>query len=663
MRRLLMLFVVLLSGSVMATDTEIPVTSPDSSVVCTVSLSHGRLYYAVTVDDRPVLRPSELGFRFLMARPFVDSLEITGIHRESIDTTWTAVWGPSKTIRDQGDELAVRVRETVPPYRPLILTVRAYDDGVAFRYTFPQHPEWERFQITSEETRFRFAGDPEAWWIPSDYDSYEYLYNHTRLSEIDSANTPVTFKTTDGLYLSLHEAALTDYAGMTLTSRGQDPLTLKAKLVPWPDGTKVKARAPFQTPWRTLHIAREAGDLITSNLIVNLNEPCRIRDTSWITPMTYMGIWWELHIDKSTWKPGPDHGATTENTLRYMEVAAEHNIGGVLVEGWNRGWEGWGRGGSFDFLEPYDDFDIKAITDYGRKKGVALIGHHETGADVLNYEKQMEAAFQYYRDHGVPAVKTGYVGDIRPEGQHHHGQWMVNHYRRVVETAARHRIMLDVHEPVKPTGIRRTWPNMMTCEGVRGMEYNAWSSGNPPEHSLIVPFTRMLAGPLDYTPGIFNVTFDEYRPDNRVYTTRAKQLALMVVLYSPLQMAADLPEHYDGVPEFQFIHDLPADWDDVRVIDSEIGEHLTLARRHHDDWYVGSLTDASPRTLELPLDFLPSNLSYRAEIYADAPDAHWDTRPMALVIRTRTVTSGDTLSLELAPGGGQAIRLTPEVMP
>jgi alpha-glucosidase len=663
MKRLLMLFVVLLSVPVLATETGIPVASPDSSIVCTVSLSHGRLYYDVTVDDRPVLRPSELGFRFRRGRPFVDSLEVTGIHRESIDTTWTAVWGASKTIRDHGNELAVRVRETVPPYRPLILTVRACNDGVAFRYIFPRHPEWERFQITSEETRFRFNGDPEAWWIPGDYDSYEYLYNHTRLSGIDSANTPVTFKTTDGLYLSLHEAALTDYAGMTLTTRDQDPLTLKTKLVPWPDGTKVKAEAPFQTPWRTLQIARQAGDLITSNLIINLNEPCRIRDTSWITPMTYMGIWWELHIDKSTWHAGPDHGATTENTLRYMDFAAEHNIGGVLVEGWNRGWEDWGRGGRFDFLEPYDDLHIKTITDYGREKGVALIGHHETGADVLNYEKQMEAAFQYYRDHGVPAVKTGYVGDIRPQGQHHHGQWMVNHYRRVVETAARHRILLDVHEPIKPTGIRRTWPNMMTREGVRGMEYNAWSPGNPPEHTLIVPFTRMLAGPVDYTPGIFNITLDPYRPDNRVYTTRAKQLALMVVLYSPLQMAADLPEHYDGVPEFQFIHDLPADWDDVTVIDGEIGEHLTLARRHHDDWYVGSLTNASARTLELPLDFLSTDRSYTAEIYADAPDAHWDRNPMAVVIRSRTVTSGDTLRLELAPGGGQAIRLTPEVTP
>jgi hypothetical protein len=511
----------------------------------------------------------------------------------------------------------------------------------------------------SEDTRFAFAGNHTTWWIPADFDSYEHLYYQTPLDLVFAVNTPVTMKTEGGLYVSLHEANLTDYAGMTLALVPDEINTLRTSLVPWPDGSKVKGSTPCKTPWRTIQIATWPGGLVESSLILNLNEPCVIEDTSWIKPMKYIGIWWGMHIGKYTWHEGPDHGATTANAKRYVDFASRHGIPAVLIEGWNTGWHRWGQEGAFDHVTPYPDFDIEEVVRYAKEKGVGIIGHHETGGDVTTYDRQIEFAFRLYRDLGIHAVKTGYAGKIYPRGQYHHGQWMVNHYRMVVEKAAQYRIMLDVHEPIKPTGISRTYPNMMTREGVRGTEFNAWSEGNPPEHVTILPFTRMLAGPLDYTPGIFDLTFDEYKPGNRVRSTLANQLALYVILYSPLQMAADLIENYEGHPAFKFIKEVPVDWDETRVLNAEIGDYVTIARRKGDTWYIASVTDENARALTVGLAFLEAGKTYQARIYADAPESDFESNPTAYEMREQQVTRDTILNVELARGGGQAITITP----
>jgi alpha-glucosidase len=465
-----------------------------------------------------------------------------------------------------------------------------------------------------------------------------------------------------GLFVSIHEADLTDYAGMTLVPDPGAPggTALRAELVPWPDGvTRVMGRTPFVTPWRTIQIARRPGELLESNLILNLNEPCTIEDTSWIRPMKYVGIWWGMHIGKYSWHEGPDHGATTENAKRHIDFAAARGIGGVLVEGWNTGWNRWGARGAFDYVTSYPDFDLEEVAAYARERGIALIGHHETGGDAEDYEARVDEALDLYARLGVTAVKTGYAGGIYPRGQHHHGQWMVQHYRTVVKKAAERRIMLDVHEPIKDTGISRTYPNMMTREGVRGMEYNAWSEGNPPEHTTVLPFTRMLSGPLDYTPGIFDITFDEHKPDNRVHSTRARQLALYVVLFSPLQMAADLPENYDGDPAFEFIGHVPVTWDETRGLDSRIGDYVVVARRSGEEWFLGALTDERERLLRVTLGFLDEGRHYDARVFKDGRTAHWEHNPLPVEIETIDVRGGETLSLDLAPGGGQAIWFRP----
>ena len=535
------------------------------------------------------------------------------------------------------------------------LVFRAFDDGVGFRYVLPEQPNLGRFDIMSEETEFRFAGDHTTWWIPDDHDSYEHLFRETPLSGVEGANTPVTMATTDGLYLSVHEANLTDYAGMTLVPVPGAANALAAELVPWADGTKVMGTAPLATPWRTLQVGERPGDLVESHLILNLNDPCVIEDTSWIRPMKYVGIWWSLHIGKESWHEGPTHGATTENAKRYVDFARDHGVGGVLIEGWNTGWDRWGAQGAFDYVTPYDDFEIDEVVRYAEKNGVSIIGHHETGGDAADYEQRVDGAFEFYGKAGIKAVKTGYAGGIYPRGQRHHGQWMVYHYRKVLEKAAAGRIMLDVHEPIKPTGISRTYPNMMTREGVRGMEYNAWSEGNPPAHTTILPFTRMLAGPLDYTPGIFDIMLEDYKPDNRVHTTVAKQLALYVVLLSPLQMAADLPENYEGNPAFEFIERVPCTWDETRVLTAAIGDYVVIARRSGDDWFLGGITDEDARELDIELDFLDGDGTFAARVFADAPDADWRTNPTAVEIFDTEVGSADSMTLRLAPGGGQAV--------
>ena len=631
------------------------VTSPDGSLSFEVLLVSGTPFYRVGAHGISVIDSSRLGFRFRNKLPLMDTIAIREVVYSNHDETWEPVWGIMETVRNRYNELTIRLVEEKEPFRMFDIVGRAYNDGVAFRYILPEQEHLSAFEITSEETEFRFTDDHQCWWIPADYDSYEYLYRESRLSEIEAVNTPITMKTDSGLLIAIHEAQLVDYAGMTLKKKNGKSIILTSDLVPWPDGVKVRGTVPHTSPWRTIQIAQSASRLMESQLILNVNDPCVIEDVSWITPMKYMGIWWGMHIDKYSWHMGPKHGATTENTKRYMDFAADHDIPGVLVEGWNEGWETWGS--SFNFTTPYPDFDVEEITSYGRERGVSLIGHHETGADVGNYESQLDSAFAFLVQNGIPAVKTGYVGRINPDGHHHHGQWMVNHYRRVIETAAKHRIMLNVHEPIKPTGISRTFPNMMTREGGRGQEYNAWSEGNPPDHTTILPFTRFLAGPMDYTPGIFNITFDEYKKDHRVHGTIAKELALYVILFSPLQMAADLPEHYEGNPGFQFIEQVPVTWDETVAIDAVIGDYVIVARRSGDDWYLGCISDEEDRDFEISLGWLESDTRYTIETYTDGEKAHWITNPTALTIETGSVTSSDTLVLDPAPGGGCAVIL------
>ena len=637
------------------------VSSPDGRIEAVLALTAGRPTYTISYDGRPVIQPSTLGFRFKDDPPLRDGFVIDAVERAAIDETWKPVWGGANEVRNHCNELAVHLKEEGGAERVMTIVFTAFDDGVGFRHILPEQPGLGTFDIVSEETTFRLAGDHTVWWNRNDYDSYEHLFRETPLSAVEGANTPVTMVTADGLCLSIHEANLTDYSGMTLVPEEGVPNSLAAELVPWPDGvTRVMGRTPLVTPWRTIQIGERPGDLVESHLIQNLNEPCVIEDTSWIRPMKYAGIWWSLHIGKESWHEGATHGATTENARRYIDFAAQRGLDAILIEGWNTGWDRWGARGAFDYVTPYGDFDLEEVVRYGREKGVAIIGHHETGGDAADYETHVDTAFDLYNRLGIAAVKTGYAGGIYPRGQHHHGQWMVFHYRKILEKAAEKHIMLDVHEPIKPTGISRTYPNMMTREGVRGMEYNAWSEGNPPEHTTILPFTRMLAGPLDYTPGIFDITFDEYKPDNRVHTTVAKQLALYVVLLSPLQMAADLPENYEGHPAFEFIERVPCTWDETRVLDAAIGDYVIIARRSGDEWYLGCITDEEGRAFEVNLDFLAGgNRSYRARVFRDGIDAHWETSPTSVDVSTMEVGAEDTMTLELAPGGGAAAYFIP----
>ncbi|HOX86962.1 MAG TPA: glycoside hydrolase family 97 protein [bacterium] len=651
------------------------VSSPNASLRLTFSLHNGAPTYQLDRFNRPVILPSRLGFVLKDQPPLAYDFTIAAVDSGQVDQTWIQPWGEKKEIRDRHNELAIVLQEKTPSRRNLILVFRLFDDGLGFRYEFPLQPESEQVAIMDELTEFNLAADAAAWWIGAyQWNRYEYLYQKTRASDITVAHTPVTLETDDGLFLSIHEAALTDYASMAL--RRTSRTGFQADLVPWSDGIRVRSRTPFKTPWRTVQISDSAGGLITSYLILNLNEPNVLGDVSWVKPGKYVGIWWEMHLDLSTWHSGPRHGATTANAKRYIDFAAEYGFDGVLVEGWNLGWDGdWvNESINFDFTTPYPDFDIEAVARYARDKGVRLIGHHETGGGVRNYAEQMEEAFAFYQRLGVNTVKTGYVGHGQSilrldengveQGEWHHGQYMVQQYRLAVETAAKHQIMLDVHEPIKDTGIRRTYPNMMTREGARGMEYDAWSpdGGNPPDHTTILPFTRLLAGPMDYTPGIFDLLYPEIKPDNRVNTTLAKQLALYVVIYSPLHMAADLPENYRARPgPFQFIVDVPTDWHDTRVLHARIGDYITVVRQQRDgsDWFLGSITDDQGRILDAPLAFLEPGQKYVATIYRDAPDADWRTQPYAIEITEQLVDANTVLSLRLAPGGGQAIRFRP----
>lgn len=638
--------------------TNIIALSPDDKIQVEFKLDQGLPFYTVEVDGKQCILPSALGYRLRGQPDITGPFDLTNSNTELLEEYWEPVWGQEKSIHSLSRAIKLELREALAPHRQLNLHFRIFNDGVAFRYEIPTQPGIDSIFITEELSEFNFAMDAQSWWIPGDYDSYEFLYTQTPLSEVKSVNTPITMIMDNGLYISLHEANLTDYPGMTLGKSQQSEFSLRSNLVPWPDGDKVKQVGQMTSPWRTITIGRKATDLLTSRMILNLNPPNLIENPDWIQPMKYMGIWWGMHLNKETWVQGPKHGATTANAMHYIDFAAENKIQGLLIEGWNIGWERWGKPDAFVMTQAYDDYDIEKITAYGRDRGVSIIGHHETGADADFYERQLEAAFAYAHDLGIPAVKSGYVGAIRPLGQHHHGQWMVEHYRRVVKMAAKYQVSIDVHEPIKPTGIERTWPNMMTREGGRGQEYNAWSEGNPPNHTTILPFTRLLAGPMDYTPGIFDLRFDRYKPDNRVQSTLAKQLALMVVLYSPLQMAADLPENYVNQPAFQFIRDLQVDWDESQYLEAEIGKYVTIARRYGNEWFLSAITNGDAREIAVPMDQMLKGPMI-AECYVDTEDTHWDTNPYPIWIASYLASPSDTLKAKLAPGGGLAIRFRP----
>jgi alpha-glucosidase len=633
------------------------VSSPDGKVRITFQLNGGVPVYNVQRAGQPVINESKLGFIFKDQPALSKDFKVSFSKQSSVDETWTQPWGEVKTIRNSYNSLNLTLEETAALKRKLNVEFRVYNDGFGFRYEIPEQPNLKDFVIMDELTEFTLTADHTAWWIPAfteDMDS-ECPISKTKVSEIKAKiHSPVTLEA-KGLYLSIHEAALIDYAGMTLTNQGNN--TFKCDLVPWANGDRVVASAPMKTPWRTVQIAEKPGDLITSYLILNLNEPNKLGDVSWIKPGKYNGMWWGMHIKTHTWEAGPDHGATTANMKELIDFASKHNLSAVLAEGWNEGWDGdWTVDGNFNFTKPYPDYDINEISQYAKSKNIGLIAHHETGGNIANYEKQLEDAFAFCEKYGIQRLKTGYVNK-RPAGEHHQGQFMIRHYHKVMETAARYKVMLDVHEPPKDTGLRRTYPNMMTREGARGQEYEAWSAGNPPEHTVLLPFTRLLAGPMDYTPGVFDIQF-KTTGSFRVHTTLAKQLALYVVIYSPMHMAADLPSNYEGKPAFKFIEDVAVDWETTKIINADIGKYITTVRkdRNSNDWYLGSITNNEARTLEVKLDFLSPGKKYTAEIYQDGPSADWNSNPLSIDIKKEEVNSTSTIHLKLASGGGAAIR-------
>ena len=658
------------------------IRSPSGEIRVAIDTQSGVMTYQVSYRGEVIIRPSRLGMLFNDSQGFFEGMSLLAdAEKRMRDATWEQPWGEDRLIRDWHNELLVTARHG-PTGAHLHLRVRVFDDGVGFRYEVPRQPGLSQVEITREVTEFVVPFESRAWWIPGDrYNRYEYLYRHTGLDAIDRAHTPVTFRLPSGTHVSIHEAALVDYSGMHLAHTNNG--AFRAALRPWSDGILVKTETPFVSPWRTIQIAPDAVGLVNSRLILNLNEPNALGDVSWVKPTKYVGIWWAMHIMERTWGRDGIHGATTEETLRYMDFAAEHGFGGVLVEGWNHGWDGnwYANGAVFSFTEPYPDFDLARVAQYGNERGAPLIGHHETSGHVSNYERQLADAFQLYGRLGVTMVKTGYVADtswlkrIDEAGierfEYHDGQFAVEHHLRVVREAAKHGISINPHEPVKDTGLRRTYPNWVTREGARGQEYNAWGTPpNPPEHTAILPFTRMLSGPMDFTPGIFDLRPSERPPvredmprhaeASRIETTLAKQLSLYVVIHSPLQMAADLPENYEARPDaFQFIKDVPVDWEKSIALAGEIGDFVVMARkdRHSEDWYLGALTDEAPRELEVDLSFLDQEDRYMATLYVDGEGADWLDAPYALDVLTREVTSQDRLSLRLAPGGGAAVRL------
>ncbi len=620
------------------------------------SLEAGRLHLSLTRRGEAILAPSPLGLTFREGGA-LGPLRITSTRRRRIDETWKPVWGTTSRVRNRAEELEVNLQEAQGLRRRMIVVARAADDGAAFRYVVPAQTKLREVALLSEDTELRFAQDAKAWWIPADTFAYEALHRETPLSAASHVNTPLTLETAKGQVVSVHEAALLDYSELTL--KRTEGTRFRAHLWSWPDGVAVRAHTPFQSPWRSFQLADRPGGLLESAFVQNLNAPSALADTSWVRPMSFLGIWWGMHTKDWTWFEGPQHGATTARTKQYLDFAARHGVDAVLAEGWNQGWETWGTGVSHqDYLAPYGDFDLEAVVRHGRERGVAFLGHHETGGNIPMYEAQLEAAFALCARLGIPSVKTGYAGPILPAGQHHHGQWMVRHFQRVVETAARHRVTLNVHEGIKPTGLERTWPNLMATEGARGMEWNATLDRNPPRHDALLPYTRFLGGPFDATTGIFRLDFARER-GLHVQSTLARQLALAIVFYSPLRMLADKIEAYDGHPAFPFLAQVPNTWDETRGLPAELGHTAAVARRRADVWHLGAINDAEPRELAFPLDFLEKGRTYEAELFTDAVDTDWQKRPGSFEQGRYRVTAGDVLRVALPPAGGVAVRLRP----
>ena len=691
----------LLLVSCQETSNHLVTESPNSKIKLDFNLNRsGQPYYVVNFNNKTIIDTSFISFDFKDSAPLKNNFKIVSSIAGTTDETWQMPWGEQLDVHNHYNELIVNLEEKSELKRKLNIHFKIYDDGLGFRYEFPEQDNLKEVLITDENTEFNLTGDHKVWWIPGDWDIYEHLYNETKFSEIDAlskqndpnlnatyipenaVNTPVTMKTDDGVYLSFHEADLTNYAGMTLKVDAEK-LNMVSELVGSEIlGGKAKVSMPFNTLLRTIQIAEKAGDLIESKMILNLNDPNIIGDVSYFTPMKYVGIWWEMHIGKSTWdlegsqdmntfttgKVGTSrHGATTENAKKYIDFASQNGIKGLLVEGWNTGWDKWintdDREGVFDFMTPYSDYDFDEVMRYAKEKGVEVIMHHETSAAPRTYEKQMDVAYNFMKANGINSVKTGYVGKIIPKGEYHHGQWMVNHYQKVLEEAAKKKIAVNAHEPIKDTGKRRTYPNAISREGNRGQEFNAWAKdgGNPPSHLPTVAFTRMLSGPFDFTPGVFNIKFNEYKENNQVNTTLAQQLALYVVIYSPIEMACDLPEHYmvNGKihPAFQFITDVGVDWQQSKVLNGEVGDFVTIARQERgtDNWFIGGITDENARTVDLNFDFLDNGQVYKAVLYKDGTEAHWDNNPTDILIEQLTIDKYSKLTIQLAAGGGFAL--------
>lgn len=677
------------------------VTSPDGNIVVDFSLNgNGVPTYKINYKNKAVVKPSTLGIELNEENSLMDSFRINNTSTSSFDETWQPVWGETRNIRNHYNELFVEL-EKPSNGRFMNLRFRVYDDGVGFRYEFPQQKYLPYFVVRAEHTQFAMSGDNTAWWIPGDYDTQEYDYTESKLSEIrglmkgaicgnvsqtqfspTGVQTSLQMKTADGIYVNIHEAALVDYSCMHLDLDDKN-FIFTSQLTPDAQGNMAHMQTPCRTPWRTVIISDDARDMLSSNLILNLNDPCKYEDTSWIKPVKYIGVWWEMingsrqwsytndlpsimldETDYSKVKPHGLHGANNENVRKYIDFAARHGFDQVLVEGWNTGWEDWfghSKDYVFDFVTPYPDFDIKALNDYAHSKGVRIMMHHETSASVRNYERHLEDAYNLMNKYGYNSVKSGYVGNIIPRGEHHYGQWMNNHYLYAVKEAAKHHIMVNAHEAVRPTGLCRTYPNLIGNEAARGTEYEA-TNGNKPSHTTVLPFTRLQGGPMDYTPGIFEMDMNKMNPNNNnhVNSTLARQLALYVTMYSPLQMAADVPENYERFMDaFQFIKDVAVDWDDSRYLEAEPGQYVTAARKAKgtEDWFVGCTAGENGHASTLRLDFLTPGKKYIATVYADAKDAHYLSNPQAYTIRKGIVTAKTVLRLKAAPGGGYAISI------
>lgn len=625
-------------------------TSPDGRIKVSVQTEGGQLSYSISQDSEILIVPSKLGFELMGGNILGDKTEILSVTHSSHKETWETVWGESRLIEDNHNSMIVHTAH-------LDVEFRVFNDGVGFRYIFPD--DLGEFRIREELTEYKFArADHKIWWMPRSEPYYEAYGNHTTFDEIDCAYTPVTITGADGRFYSIHEAALLDFAKVNLV--GSDASTLKTSLTKWSDGTGVYVTDTRTTPWRTIIITDRAGGLIESHLMLNLNEPCKIEDTSWCKPGKYIGIWWELHKYMRTWYYGPQHGATTERTKEYIDFAAAHNIQAVLVEGWNKGWDGnWMKNSTgFSFTEAYPDYDFDEVMKYAASKGVQMIIHNETAANTEHYFSQIDSAYALYQKYGMHYIKTGNVNLLMDGKEEHDGQYGVNRLHEVVEKAAQYQINVDEHEPCIPTGLCRTWPNLMTGEAIRGQEHDAWEvdGGNKPEHQTVCPFIRGLAGPMDYTFGTFDFS-NPNTPTSRVKTTISKQLAQYLVIYSPLQMASDLYEAYEGVKAFDFISDVPTDWEQTKVLDAVIGDYIVTARQERggSDWYLGAITDENARTLDVPLSFLEKG-KWMAQIYEDTPQTSYETSPETYQYREVEVSAKDVLNIKLATSGGCAIR-------